>query len=311
MVRRYGTVAKLENFLKAEYAFMRHEVEVRSLPYLFRVDPTNTCTLACPYCWRTISKRPEPATLSLETFIQGFSPFEESCLLVSFQMFGEPTLNEALPEMIRHAHTRGAATYVSTNLQSVDEGSMFRLLTSGLDLLTIAVDAATPETYRIMKPGGDYARLMDNLDLLFRLKRSIPRAPSVGFQVLVTRHNEGELPKIRDLARMAGADYLDFKPVVFLPDSSWSPTSPTFHMSRYLRRRANCSLPWTNITLLANGRFFPCCAFPGEFDLGPIGDAVLEEIWNGQSMRAIRKAFRSGNLHPLCRCCPLAYMPRF
>lgn len=311
LVRRYGSVPKLRNFLAAEYAFAKHEVEVRSLPYLFRVDPTNKCTLGCPYCWRSVSKRMEPATLSLETFVRGFAPFEDNCLLVSFQMFGEPTLNESLPEMIGHAHTRGAATYVSTNLQSVDEEYMLRLLTSGLDLLTIAVDAATPETYRIMKPGGDYARLMDNIDLLFALKRTITHAPSVGFQVLVTRHNENELPRIKGLARMVGADYLDFKPVVFLPDSSWTPMSPRFRMSRYLRRRANCSLPWTNITLLANGRFFPCCAFPDDFDLGPIGGDIQEEIWNGQSIRGIREGFRTGNLHTLCQRCPLAYMPRF
>ncbi len=308
---RYATVHKARNLISAELAFRNHQVRLVSLPYLYRVDPSSRCTLGCPYCWRFQSAPQKPAQISHEQFVQAFAPFADTCLLVSFQMFGEPTLNEALPEMIHHAHERRCATYVSTNLQQDDPAYLRRLVSSGLDLLTISLDAATPETYAKMKPGGDYHLLTENVRTLFRLKRSATRFPAVGFQVLVTRHNEPEIPAIRSLARGWGADYVDCKSVLFLPDSSWLPEEPRYHVARYRKRRADCSMPWTNITLLSNGRFFPCCAFPGAFDLGGLDGDPVESVWDGEALREIREGFRTGALASLCRACPLARLPRF
>jgi len=253
----------------------------------------------------------KPALLSFDRFARAFAPFEEACLLVSFQMFGEPTVNDALPDMIAHAHQRGCATYVSTNLQRDDGTYLKHLVSSGLDLLTISLDAATPETYGKMKPGGDHDLLMKNVQTLFRLKRSATRFPAVGFQVLVTRHNEREVPAVRALARKLGADYVDCKSVLFLPDSSWLSEDSRYHISRYRKQRAECPMPWTNITLLSNGRYFPCCAFPGEYDLGGLDGNPYERVWNGNPLQEIREGFRTGTLCSLCRECPLVRLPRF
>jgi len=300
----------MKNFLRAELAFLKHTPVLDSFPYLFRVDPTSRCMLACPYCLRTLSGPAKPAQLALDEFIEGFRPFEEHCLLTSFQLFGEPILNDQLPEMVHHVHERGVATYVSTNLQKDDQDGLARLLSSGLDLLTISLDAATPETYGVMKPGGNYDLLMHNVHFIFRHVRSMQRPPAVGFQVLVTRRNEAELADIRAFSSSMGADYLDLKPVQFLP-ADWLPSNPKYRMSRYEKRRSNCSMPWTHITLLANGRYFPCCAFPGDFDLGPAGENSHENIWNGPSLQNIREGFRCGQLFSLCRNCPLGRLPRF
>jgi len=150
LFRRYSTSLKIRNLIQSEIAFRRHDIHVKTLPYLFRADPTNQCVLSCPYCWRSKHEPIEPASLSYESFVEGFGPFQEMCLLASFQMFGEPTLSDALPDMIHYVHEAKAATYVSTSLQQGDKNYLKRLLSSGLDLLTIALDAVTPRTYRSM-----------------------------------------------------------------------------------------------------------------------------------------------------------------
>jgi len=311
LLRRFGTPKKIQNVIRAEIAFRRREGILTSRPYIFRADSTTLCALNCPYCLRTQNEPRPPKSLLFDEFRQKFEPFREWCLLVPFQMFGDPTMNPELPKMIDHVRAAGAATYVSTNLQSVDEDYLKRLLSSGLSLLTISLDAATPPTYQRMKPGGGYEALMENIHRLFELKRSIRQPPAVGFQVLVTRHNESELPAIREFARKIGADYLDFKSVYFLPDPSWAPLNPRYRPPAFQHRKVMCAIPWTGITLLADGSFFPCCAFPGDFNLGaPEGD-LMETVWNGEKMRALRAGFKTGRLEPLCRDCTLGRIPRF
>jgi pyruvate-formate lyase-activating enzyme len=300
----------LRNLVGAEWDYRRRAIAPTSLPYLLRVDPTTACTAACPYCWRTNSPALPPAVLSVETLREAFGPLREVCLLASFQMFGEPTLNPALPEMVEHVHREGAATYVSTSLLVDDPDRLTRLLGSGLDLLTISLDAATPETYRRVKPGADLEVARRNTERLFEARRKVRRPPAIGFQVVVNRHNEPELPALRDLARRLGADYFDAKPALFLPDDSWVPRSPRYRIERLTRSRFACSMPWTSITLLSSGRYFPCCAFPGEVDLGPVGEP-FPSIWNGEPLQAIRRGLRVRAPIAPCDRCPLGRLPRF
>ncbi len=311
LLRRYGTARKIDNLLRAEFSYRRREVEVRHLPYLFRADPTTRCTLGCPYCWRSQKPPLPPVDLSPETFAASFAPFASTCLLVGFQMFGEPTLNPALPQMIEHAHRTGAATYVSTNLQMPQHETIDRLLDSGLDLLTVAVDGANEATYRRMKPGGDFALLNDNLQYLFDRRRQTKADTHIGIQVLVTAFNEPELPAIGALARKLGVDYFDLKPTALLPDSSWLPRDKRYRFDTYRKRNAACAFPWTNITLLADGNFFPCCAHPGQFHLGALGDLNAGEFFNSPPLQDIRRQIKTGQLTGLCAGCELNNAPRF
>ncbi len=311
LIRRYGTARKIDNLVRAELSYRRREVEVRHLPYLFRVDPTTRCTLACPYCWR-MQKPPLPtADLSLANFAASFAPFADMCLLVGFQMFGEPTLNPALPSMIEHAHRAGAATYVSTNLQMPQHETIDRLLACGLDLLTVAVDGADEATYRRMKPGGDFALLKDNLDYLFNRRRQTKADTHIGIQVLVTAFNEPELPAIGALARQLGADYFDMKPTALLSDSAWLPRDKRYRFDTYRKSNVACAFPWTNLTLLADGNFFPCCAHPGQFQLGDLGDHSAADIFNSPPLQDIRRQIKTGRLTGLCAGCELNNAPRF
>jgi len=309
LLKRYGTSKKIANFMRAEIAYRRREIDPAHMPYILRVDPSTACTLACPYCLRTIREPLPPAALGFDVFAAAFAPFAEYLFLVPFQMFGEPTANPALPEMIAHVEAAGVASYVSTNLQQIDRAGIDRIMRSGLSLLTVCLDAATPETYRRMKPGGDYERLRENLQIFIEVKRRLPHPPAVGLQVLVTAHNENELPAIRALAGKLGADYLDCKPTMFLPDDSWHPRDVRYRPT--LNKKTVCAMPWHSLTLLSNGRFFPCCNHPGAFDLGDGGGDPIMNVWRGAALRDIRRGLVGDNLEPLCRGCEIRLLPRF
>jgi len=62
-----------------------------------------------------------------------------------------------------------------------------------------------------------------------------------------------------------------------------------------------CSLPFTHFSTRPNGDVLPCCRYPGK--LGNIKDNSLEEIWNGEQMKELRKQFLANERPEKCWPC--------
>ncbi|HUP56821.1 MAG TPA: SPASM domain-containing protein [Bdellovibrionota bacterium] len=67
---------------------------------------------------------------------------------------------------------------------------------------------------------------------------------------------------------------------------------------------AICPLPFFQLFLNPNGTVTPCCYLsqqePASYDVGDIRVQTLEEMWNGEPMRALRRSFLSGD-PKICR----------
>lgn len=64
-----------------------------------------------------------------------------------------------------------------------------------------------------------------------------------------------------------------------------------------------CSLPWTHLNVQPNGDIFPCCMSPYDKPIGNTSRDTLEEIWNGNEMKLIRKQMLSGKRPAACARC--------
>jgi pyruvate-formate lyase-activating enzyme len=79
-----------------------------------------------------------------------------------------------------------------------------------VDRVYVSVDAARPETYRIVRRGGEFARLLDNLAFLAVL-RAEGRVRSVRLEFVTQALNFREMPEAVDLARRFGFDGVKFQ----------------------------------------------------------------------------------------------------
>lgn len=69
-----------------------------------------------------------------------------------------------------------------------------------------------------------------------------------------------------------------------------------------------CPLPWQNLSLDVDGSSRPCCKFAhhdpdSDYQMANLRDASLEEVWNGEGMRRLRRDFLDGKRPAECTTC--------
>jgi radical SAM protein with 4Fe4S-binding SPASM domain len=66
---------------------------------------------------------------------------------------------------------------------------------------------------------------------------------------------------------------------------------------------AFCVLPWSHVSIQSTGKVFPCCLSLAHQELGNLQNKSLEEVWNGEKMREVRKQMLEGNRLTRCKRC--------
>ena len=83
-----------------------------------------------------------------------------------------------------------------------------------VDMISISVDAATKETYRSIRRGGNFDRLLKNLYFIRGLKKNHPI--KLKFNFVVQRGNYREMPQFAQFARRFDADRVAFTKIINL-----------------------------------------------------------------------------------------------
>ena len=64
-----------------------------------------------------------------------------------------------------------------------------------------------------------------------------------------------------------------------------------------------CIVPWTHLHSWATGKVYPCCVAKSDHPVGDSKINTLEEIWNGDSMKELRKNIMNDIPSPVCGKC--------
>jgi radical SAM protein with 4Fe4S-binding SPASM domain len=235
--------------------------------------------------------------------------------------YGEPFLHPRLLEMVAEAREHEVYTRVSTNGLAFVRGlDADDLISSGLDYLRVSVDGATQATYNVYRVGGQLDKVLAGLRLLQQRKCELgKRKPIVELQFIVMRHNEHEIPLIRQIAADLGV-LLRLKSVGLgdvEKDSSkraWLPEGTS--LRRYDEREGRFSLarignrvcdhPWHRLVINWDGQVVPCCYDPnGLYEFGNAADG-LRAVWNGERLQAFRRAIRSTERPSICAKCSVS-----
>jgi len=246
--------------------------------------------------------------------------------------WGEPFLNPSIYEMISYAKQKGIKLVSSTNGHLFkDREQANKLIASGLDSIIFAVDGISQETYEPYRQGGSLESVLQGIRTVVAQKRALnSKTPLVNFRFIVMKHNEHEIPKLKELARSLEVDALTLKtlnPVnrdFYAQDKSGARIQneylpEDYHYRRFkydstgqsvirlLRNR--CKQLWNNPVIHWSGAVCSCTYDPKEkYVLGHLQKDTFMNIWSRTPYQRLRRQFRRDwEKLPLCRDCSYAY----
>jgi hypothetical protein len=215
-------------------------------------------------------------------------------------MTGEPLLIDDIDRYVAISAEAGLKDIsLITNGQWLTYGLSTRLIKAGLTRLMISVDAATPETYAKVRPGGDFGLLTENITNFLKARSDLSsRLPLLRLSFVVMDQNRDELTAFREKFSPL-ADYLAFQSYLDIlgnngsrkPNTSAAnvkPTNPLPVKEKNSKPTIICPDPLTRMALMADGGLFPCCSDFGRLNpLGRFPDNSLLEIWNHPKAKSL------------------------
>ena len=191
-----------------------------------------SCNLSCPSCRTRLITARKDEQARMNGFVERvLFPLLGEARRVHITASGDPFGSAHFRHVIRElSRSRGRFPKLRLDLQTnglLLESSWQEL---GLDGITeriyVSIDAARAPTYAAIRRGGDFGRLLRNLEFLAMLRRTA-RAPYVRLDFVVQALNFREMPEAAELTRRLGFDGIKFQMI-----RSWN-TYPPAEFARH------------------------------------------------------------------------------
>ncbi len=324
LIRALLTPRRITNVLKAGASLLVSSLlrkpVVWGVPPVLTIEPTNLCNLRCPLCTTGAGEMERPGgRLSLDTFRRLLDLLGDHVFFLLIYHQGEPYMNKHFFDFIRLAKQKGIYVTTSTNGHFFTPANVEKTIESGLDSMIISVDGVTQESYARYRVGGALGRVIEGTRRLLQARRrSGSRTPLVALQFLVMRHNEEEIPRMKQLARELGVDRFLVKTIevrTLAEARTWLPDREAFRryevrgdafVVKGVSKKQNCPRLWLSTLMNWDGSIVPCCFDKnGRYRVGRIHRVEdFRAIWKGEALQA----FRRQHLHhrqsiDICRNC--------
>lgn len=285
-------------------SYIRRSDICPGLPLTAIIATTHRCNMTCKMCLRAVRSFDGP-NMEFDFFKMVVDQWVPYLRYISLDGPGETTMNPDAFEMIRYAKSKGIRVMFSTNATLLDGKMTDAILDSGVDLIIFSVNGVTPEVYGAVHGRACYEEAVANIRgfLARKLERQMPIL--VSLQMIRLPET---LPQVgafyRQWQRIPGVDFVRVKKDVVCVEGACLEEE-----RRFITRRNPCSRLWHGpIFVETNGDVY---ASPGVlYKAGPVGnirESSLEEIWNGEQMRAMRRAHIRGTISGFPECIDCAY----
>lgn len=198
-------------------------VEVKPRRVVLSED--RSCNLSCPSCRTHVIQLGHRASADLdEIFDAKIAPLLITAEAIKITGSGDPIGSRHFRHVLRRLTAMPPTSrriQLQTNGALLTEKTWMDLRLEGhISTVWVSVDAATKETYELVRRGGSFERLCRNLHFLGRI-RAEKRIDLLRLDFVIQALNFREMPQFVELARSIGADG-----VHFLMLRNWGTYSP-------------------------------------------------------------------------------------
>jgi len=242
--------------------------------------------------------------MSLEIFekiINDCQEYDDICLTIGG--FGEPMGHPQLLEMIKTAKAGGIfGINIETDGAGLKGELAERLIESGVDVISVHLDADSSEGYRQVKGQDGFEEIVGQMEAFIEKGRAAKGGgPQLAPHLVKTRQTMGEMEAfyerwIRKCGCAVIEGFNDFAGQI--EDGEGLDIAPP--------RRQGCGRLWRCMTILADGSATICGQdFKGKYSIGNVKEKSVGELWQSPAMKKLRQAHQSGDfaVNELCKNC--------
>lgn len=171
---------------------------------------TYNCNLKCPTCFRWTSK-PDENELKFEDWKTAILDLKRWLRVFNLSFSGgEPFLKKDFLEICKFASENGAVVSAVSNGSLIDEGLAKRIVSSGLDALSLSLNSLNPEVHN--KTRGTISSFTEVMSAIENLKERGEMRLTISTTVM--KENINDLIGLVEFVRSQGLDGINFQPLM-------------------------------------------------------------------------------------------------
>jgi radical SAM protein with 4Fe4S-binding SPASM domain len=221
--------------------------------------------------------------------------------------FGEPLMDKDYIRKVSYAKQKGVEqVFCITNAILLNEAVAEGMIDSGLDFLSISIDAATADAYEQIhlqpdgrSPSDKFQVVVDNIDRLLSLKKQRKsKKPYVQVRFKDFDKNKGEVGRFIRKYRKNADEVIIYMNIINWPGSSIKNNLPPKSLLRF-----PCFNLWASLFVTYDGEVALCCQdYDCRVTLGNMRNGDLMALWKGDKLRTIRQMHLKGEYDRISIC---------
>ena len=283
------------------------EVLPLATPLVVQMFPIYACNFTCEYCFHAVPRKergfvsdwPIMKVDLYKKCIDELARFDEPLKVLRFVGMGEPLLHKNIAEMVAYAVSRNVALRVEllTNGSLLTRQMSDRLIAAGLSRLVVSLQGISKDKYRrISKVEIDFENFVANIEYFYRQKTGTHVYIKIVDYALDETDTEQKFYEIfgnlcdsiaieNAVPIMPGVDYEKV-----LKTSGGNATQFGLPLSSI----QVCPQPFFTMQINPDGKVVPCYQISYPAIMGDANHQTLQEIWNGDAYRSLRRAMLNG-----------------
>lgn len=297
---------KLFGRLKTVYGYYTNNHVLGAYPRVIGMELTNHCNLECVMCPQPRQTR-DLGFMKNEFFRKIIDEVSGKSEFVYLYGMGESLLHPKFFEMANYAVNSGLSTALSTNLSFLNEERSLKLLKSGIEFITLALDGSTKETYESIRVKGEFEKNLEQAKSFLRMKTKLGAKCSVDVQFIEMDQNKSQTNLVSELftkEEKSAINIFRVKPVF---------DSPSI-VKDIIQHKHPCYFLWSTMDITWDGKVDMCCMdYDAKVVLGDLNQESVYELWNGEGMTDLRDRHKKLDYKsmPICDKCPVPEMNYF
>ena len=256
------------------------------------IEASSDCNLQCSFCGNKQLTYGQRGFMDMDLYRRLAD--EASGKIRQFNLFhrGESLLNPRIGEMIRYARERGIRTRIHTNGTLLTPSLARDLIESRLGVLSISFDGYDRETYEANRANASFDQVLGNITKFLEIKKSLgANEPFTALESMEISNDSPEMNAGKRREFMSRFDGLPLDKFVIRKPHNWAGMIEIdSHGGGKSPKRIACPLLWHALVVFWDGTTLPCPQdFFGSLEIGNVNEQSLDEIWNGEALRSLRR----------------------